>query len=377
MIGRRKPVFPMKKRNERKMEIPVFTPAEVQGLLGWYRREKRALPWRENTDPYRVWVSEIMLQQTRVEAVKGYFERFLAALPDVRALAEVSEEQLLKLWEGLGYYSRARNLRKAAQIICEVYGGEFPRDDAAIRALPGIGSYTAGAIASIAFGLPAPAVDGNVLRVLARYGALEETIDDPAVKRAAEEALRPIIPPDAAGDFAQSLIELGAVVCAPNLPPRCDECPLRENCRGRLRGEPTAYPRRKEKASRKLRHLTLFLLTDESGDEPRFLIRRRPGKGLLAGMYEFPNVEGTLTREEALSAVREWGFDADRIEPLPDAVHIFTHIEWHMTCYKLRGGLPQRLTGEGLLTVSRHELGEKYAIPSAFGCLLKEIENAG
>ena len=364
----------MKKSAAENPFIP-FTPAEVQGLLSWYMGARRDLPWRETSDPYRIWLSEIMLQQTRVEAVKGYYARFLAALPTIADLASAPEEQLLKLWEGLGYYSRARNLQKAAQQIVREHGGAFPADYEAIRALPGIGSYTAGAIASIAFGIPAPAVDGNVLRVLARYAATEREITDPAVKSAAEELLRPLIPEGAAGDFNQSLIELGATVCAPNAAPACERCPLRDNCRAAKTDDPTAYPKKKAKAARRIVPLTVLLLTDEGGEVLRYLIRRRPNKGLLAGLFEFPNLPGTLSPEEALTAAESFGFAPESVQPLPPATHIFTHVEWHMTLFELHGRWERLLPDSGLLAVTGAELGKIYAVPSAFSAIMKIIEN--
>ena len=344
----------------------------VTPLLYWYADSARVLPWRTEPTPYHVWISEIMLQQTRVEAVKDYYTRFLAALPTVEALAAVPEDRLFKLWEGLGYYSRARNLRLAAKEIVNRFGGEFPCEYDDILSLPGIGSYTAGAIAAIAFGKRRPAVDGNVLRVLGRYGASDADIADPKTKKAAETCLLPLIP-DRAGDFAQALIELGATVCLPNAVPRCEGCPLRGNCRAAASGDPTAYPRKKRSAERKKKHLTVLLLCDESESERRYLIRRRPDRGLLAGLYEFPNEEGSLTPEEAVAAAKRYGFDADRIERLPDARHIFTHIEWEMTVYELRGGFPPQLKDPRLIRAASRELGERYAVPSAFAAVMNAI----
>ena len=217
----------------------------AEPLLAWYDGHARKLPWRDNPEPYRVWVSEIMLQQTRVEAVKPYFERFLKELPTIRHLAEVPEERLMKLWEGLGYYNRVRNMQKAACRIVEEYQGEMPADFDRIRELPGIGSYTAGAIASFAFGIPKPAVDGNVLRVLSRVTKSYEDIMKQAVRRKMEERVEAVIPCDRAGDFNQSLIELGAIVCVPNGAPKCGECPLKMLCRAHAEGVEEELPRAK------------------------------------------------------------------------------------------------------------------------------------
>ena len=198
----------------------------VTPLLSWYDKHARVLPWREDTAAYRVWVSEIMLQQTRVEAVKPFFERFIKALPDVQALSEAPEDELLKLWEGLGYYNRVRNMQKAARVIVSEYGGDFPADYEKLLSLPGLGHYTAGAVSSIAFGIPMPAVDGNVLRVLSRVTASYEDVLKQSVKTAMEAEVKKIIPADRAGDFNQALIEIGAIVCVPNGKAKCEICPL-------------------------------------------------------------------------------------------------------------------------------------------------------
>ena len=232
------------------LELLARVPAP---LLAWYDKEARDLPWRQNTDPYRVWVSEIMLQQTRVEAVIPYYERFLAAFPDLKALADAPEEQLLKLWEGLGYYSRARNLQKAAREALSRFGG-LPGQVQELSSLPGIGAYTAGAIASIAFSRPVPAVDGNVLRVVARLTDSHDDVLSPAVKREAEKAVAAVIPHDRPGDFNQAVMDLGATVCLPNGAPRCEVCPLAELCLGLARSTAPELPvKTKKKERQKLR----------------------------------------------------------------------------------------------------------------------------
>ena len=258
----------------------------VKPLLSWYDGHARVLPWREDKSPYRVWVSEIMLQQTRVEAVKPFFERFLKALPNVRSLAECSEDELLKLWEGLGYYNRVRNMQKAARVIMEEHDGEFPADYAKLLALPGIGRYTAGAIGSIAFGLQKPAVDGNVLRVLSRVKASYEDVLKQSVKTALEQEVQKIIPKDRAGDFNQALIEIGAVVCVPNGRAKCEECPLAFCCRAKEKGIVEELPKKKAKKERRVEERTVLVLRE--GD--RVAVRKRPSKGLLAGLYELPNL---------------------------------------------------------------------------------------
>ena len=348
----------------------ILTPRAVQSLLLWYQQNKRDLPWRHTSDPYRIWVSEIMLQQTRVEAVKPYYARFLEICPDVRALAELPEEKLMKLWEGLGYYSRARNLQKAARVVVEQYGGVMPRAYEELLKLPGIGEYTAGAIASIAYGVRVPAVDGNVLRVLARVSASGADITLPETKKEFREALSCVVPTEA-GDFTQSLIELGATVCAPNREPMCDVCPLRDSCAAWREGKTQEIPVRSPKKPRRIEEKTVFLIRD--GD--RTALSKRPPKGLLSGLYELPNVEGYLSEEEALAHLRSIGFEPLRIQKLESSKHIFTHIEWHMIAYDVCitpefDGLHGK---SGMLLVPNGELHENYAIPSAFGAYVKYL----
>ena len=262
----------------------------AEPLMAWYRENKRDLPWRERPDAYRVWVSEIMLQQTRVEAVKAYYERFLKQLPTVRDLAEAEEDTLLKLWEGLGYYNRVRNMQKAAVQIMTEFGGEFPRTYEEIRSLQGIGNYTAGAIGAFAYGIPKPAVDGNVLRVISRITGSREDIMKQAVRRRVEEALEAVIPADHASDFNQGLIELGAIVCVPNGEPRCEECPVSHLCAARQQGIISEIPVKSKAKERRVEKRTVLVFKDGK----KLAIRKRPPKGLLAGLYEFPNLEGRL-----------------------------------------------------------------------------------
>ncbi|MGI5885672.1 MAG: A/G-specific adenine glycosylase [Candidatus Spyradocola sp.] len=281
------------------------------GLLPWYEREKRDLPWRRNRDPYRIWISETMLQQTRVEAVRPRYEAFLAALPDVRALAEVPQERLLKLWEGLGYYARARNLQRAAQEI--VARGGFPRTAAELRTLPGFGPYTAGAVASIAFGERVPAVDGNVLRVYARLDAVTQSVRRPSVRRDCEAAVLAAMPADAdPGAFNQALMELGALVCVPRSP-KCGACPLAAGCRGRAEGLEAELPVREPPGARAVEAFDVYLIVADG----RALVRRRPGRGLLAGLWEFPHGE----KIEPLAVAEREG---------PRVRHVFTHRIWEM-----------------------------------------------
>ena len=342
-------------------------------LLKWYDKNRRILPWREMPTPYRVWVSEIMLQQTRVEAVKPYFQRFMEALPDIRALAEVKEETLLKLWEGLGYYNRARNLQKAAIQIQRDYGGEMPDTYEELLKLTGIGSYTAGAIASIAFGRPVPAVDGNVLRVMSRLRQDGRLIDDAKVKAAVERDLKEIMPPDRPGDFNQAMMEIGACVCIPNGTPLCADCPLAGLCMSRLAGTQQDYPKKQAKKARQIEERTILIVRDEN----KAAIRKRAGRGLLAGMYEFPSLEGFRTAQEVAEYLAGSGLKPLRIQPLEDAKHIFTHREWHMKGYMVRVDeleprLPQGAAADWLY-IEPDETKDKYPIPSAFSAYTKYL----
>lgn len=352
------------------METPLFEAGEpeeiVSTLLRWYDENSRVLPWRENTAPYRVWVSEIMLQQTRVEAVIPYYERFLARLPDIQSLAEADEGLLHKLWEGLGYYSRVRNLQKAARLILELHGGVFPSDHAEILALPGIGAYTAGAISSICFGQPTPAVDGNVLRVMARLTGCEADIASPAVKRQFTALLKQIYPAGRCGDFTQSLMELGAVLCLPNGKPRCTDCPLAFFCRARADGTTLSLPVKSKKPPRKKEKKTVFLLLCKG----RLALRQRPKRALLGGLWELPNTEGHLSRREAEALLEAWGLDFSEIKKGPGRKHIFTHIEWEMESLIVRC----ENTPEAFTWANAEQLTHELALPSAFRPFLDSLQ---
>ena len=328
-------------------------------LVPWFLRAKRDLEWRNDPTPYRVWVSEIMLQQTRVEAVKPYYDRFLSELPDVAALATVDEARLFKLWEGLGYYRRARNLQAAARKIMHDHGGVFPSDYDGVRSLPGIGDYTAGAILSIAFGKPYPAVDGNVLRVVSRLAASREDIDSPKIRRELTGALAAVYPAGQCSEFTQSLMELGATVCLPNGTPLCMACPLADICLASRNCHTDEIPVRKAKAARPVKKFAVIILRDKSG---RFAVRRRPETGLLAGLYEFPNLEGQ-PGETALGKA----FRTVRIVKSGTARHVFTHVEWDMTLYLAETDDPP----DGFEWVTRDDLRSETAIPSAFKAALK------
>lgn len=342
-------------------------------LLQWYDTNRRILPWREEATPYRVWVSEIMLQQTRVEAVKPYFERFMASLPDIPSLAAAEEETLLKLWEGLGYYNRVRNLQKAAVQIMEEYDGRMPEEYEELLKLKGIGSYTAGAISSIAFGKAYPAVDGNVLRVIARIRRDARLISDAAVKTAVEQDLRKIIPRDRPGDFNQAMMEIGACVCIPNGAPHCEECPLVRMCMAHEEGSQADYPKKASAKPRQIENRTILVIRDAN----RTAVRKRPGKGLLAGMYELPSLQGFHTAEEVTQYLADNGIRTIRIQPLAEAKHIFTHKEWHMQGYMVRvDELAVKEPGgdiEDWLYIRPEETKEQYPIPSAFSAYVEYL----
>ena len=334
----------------------------VKPLLAWFEKNARTLPWRSISTPYRVWVSEIMLQQTRVEAVKPYFERFMHALPDVKSLAECEEERLLKLWEGLGYYNRVRNMQIAAQTVMEQYDGKLPADYEKLLELKGIGHYTAGAIASIAYGIPVPAVDGNVLRILMRVSADNSDIMKQSVKTRVEQALQQVIPQDCAGSFNQALMELGAIVCVPNGEPKCEICPAAEICRARKEGIAMELPVKTKAKGRKIEKRTVLVFHDSD----TLAIQKRPDKGLLAGLYELPNLEGWLSQQEVIEYSKSIGLSPIRIKKLPAAKHIFSHVEWQMKGYEIQVDELEKNCSKEMIFAKEEVLKEKYSIPSAF-----------
>lgn len=332
----------------------------VEPLLAWYKANKRDLPWRHDPTPYRVWISEIMLQQTRVDPVIPYYLRFMESIPDVETLAALPEDELMKLWEGLGYYSRARNLQKAAKEI--VKEKCFPLNFEEWRALPGIGDYTAGAICSIALGLPTPAVDGNVLRVLSRIIGSYEDIALPVVKKVFTEALRSVYPTDDTSAFTQGLMELGAIVCLPNGAPLCDRCPLQELCVAKRNRLTDVIPVKSAKKQRKIEKRTVLILRCEE----KIALQRRPSKGLLANLWEFPNIFSHLDE-----AVITDTFSPLNMVALPASTHIFTHIEWQMIGYELQ--VPNFDDNYEWVTIE-DALHQK-AIPSAFRCYTNYLKD--
>ncbi len=374
---------------EESMEIGNPVPVRLQGeekgeqrilekiaepLLKWYDKGRRILPWREDPQPYYVWLSEIMLQQTRVEAVKPYYDRFIQNVPDIQALAEMEEDKLVKLWEGLGYYNRVRNLQKAAKVIVKEHEGKMPSEYESLLELPGIGSYTAGAIASIAYGKAVPAVDGNVLRVLSRLRMDGEDILSQKTKTRVEKELREVIPVNRPGDFNQALMELGAMVCLPNGEPKCGECPWEALCQAHHMGKTAEFPKKKAKKARKIEEKTVLVIQDED----RAAFRRRPEKGLLAGMYEFPVLEGRLAEGKVLEILGQMGLKVLRIRLIGEAKHIFSHKEWHMVGYAIKVDELERPEKpefrQDWIFVDKNEVRENYPVPSAYAAYTEYLD---
>ena len=326
-------------------------------LLPWYAENRRDLPWRKDREPYHIWVSEIMLQQTRVEAVKGYYARFLEKLPTIEALAQADDDTLHKLWEGLGYYSRVRNLKKAAGQIMVRYDGIFPSDHTQVSDLAGIGPYTAGAICSIAFDLPTPAVDGNVLRLISRLTDDDTPIDQPAFRKRITENLAAVYP-DRAGDFTQALMELGATLCGPNRKPECHLCPCMDFCRGYQKGTAQDLPVKKTKSQRREEDKTVFILSCDGF----YALQKRPNKGLLAGLWEFPNVPGKLDIHEAIAEVEKKGIKVKEITRQVEKKHIFTHIQWNMSGVYAQ---VKEMAGD-YLWLPAERINAETALPTAF-----------
>ena len=335
-------------------------------LLPWYGENKRDLPWRKDREPYHVWLSEIMLQQTRVEAVKGYYTRFLQALPTIETLADCDDDRLHKLWEGLGYYSRVRNLKKCANVIVEQHGGRFPVDYEKVLALPGIGEYTAGAICSICFDSPTPAVDGNVLRVVSRLTRDETPIDTPVYKKFVCRELAKVYPTNA-GDFTQALMELGATVCGPNRKPDCEVCPCKAFCESAKTGDGERFPVKMPKKEKRTEERTVFILSCEG----KYALEKRPGKGLLARLWQFPNCLGKLETQAALLKVEELGLRPRQLLRQVERSHIFTHIRWDMRGIYLE--ISECAGGFHWLTAE--EIDKDTALPTAFRQFWEEINN--
>lgn len=331
-----------------------------QMLLPWYFEKKRVLPWRENHNPYRIWISEVMLQQTRVEAVISYFNRFTKKLPSIYDLAQVDDDTLFKLWEGLGYYNRARNMKKMAQIVVEQYHGQIPSTYEEMIKLPGIGPYTAGAILSIAYQKKYACVDGNVLRVIHRYLGDFSNIEEEQTKKRTKQLLEEILPEDVSS-FNQSLMELGALICLPNGKPLCTSCPLNKKCIAYLEQKTEIIPVKNKKKERKKESYTFFLLHQND----KYFIEKRKEQGLLASLYGFLNVKETLSIQDAKKYIESLGWKVISIQKLPSKKHIFTHIEWEMLPY-----LIETEQKENSLFVTKKEMKENYSIPTAMQKLI-------
>ena len=334
----------------------------VEPLLRWYEQNKRPLPWRQDREPYHIWISEIMLQQTRIEAVMGYYARFLDSLPDVKSLSEIDDDALMKLWEGLGYYSRARNLKKAAIMIMQEHGGKFPTTFGELKKLPGIGEYTAGAIASICFDEKVPAVDGNVLRVISRVQDSRENVLLPEVKKSVAKKLTSVMPAQS-GAFNEALMELGELVCLPNGAPLCDTCPLKAHCTACQKNLTAEIPVRVKAVKRRREDRSVFIITSPDG---KLAIEKRPEKGLLSGLYQLPNTDG-FHDDDALKAIlSDHALSPLSVTFVKEAKHVFTHIDWYMKAYRVEVSHSNDL----YLWVTEDELKSAYPLPTAFQKLL-------
>ncbi|WP_317856279.1 A/G-specific adenine glycosylase [Chakrabartyella piscis] len=328
----------------------------IDRLLQWYAREKRDLPWRRSKNPYHIWLSEIMLQQTRVEAVKPYYHKFLEELPTIEDLANVDEDVLMKLWEGLGYYSRVRNLQSAAKQIVADYGGSLPADYKELLKLKGIGTYTAGAIASIAFGLPQVAVDGNVLRVCARFYGDERDIALSQTKKEVELEWISVLPKEAASAFNQAIMEIGAMVCIPNGAPKCEVCPLSPECVARIQNKQYLYPVKSPKPERRLEELSVFFMVYNG----KIAVHKRTEKGLLSGLWQLPNCNKEVS---TIAQLQEWGIMEAEITNLKGYHHLFTHIKWQMDVYFVE---VKELVENEFTWLTKEGMEQEFALPSAF-----------
>lgn len=338
----------------------------IKPLVKWYQREGRILPWREGKDPYHIWISEIMLQQTRIEAVKEYYKRFIKELPTIQDLAKIEEEKLLKLWEGLGYYNRARNLKKAAQMIEEKYQGKMPKSAKELLNLPGIGEYTAGAISSIAYDEKVPAVDGNVLRVVNRIIASKKDVLESETKKEITQKLTQIMPKEA-GDFNEGLMELGELICLPKGKPFCDKCPVQNYCLAREKDLTEEIPVRIQKTNRKREEKTVLVLIDKG----KIAIQKRAETGLLAGMYEFPTIERKLTIKQVKEQLKDWNIQTKSITKLGTHHHIFSHREWDMVGFQIEC---EKVNESEWVWAEREKLEEIYPIPGPYAPFKKKIQ---
>lgn len=330
----------------------------VNPLLKWYNKEKRDLPWRKTSDAYKIWISEIMLQQTRVEAVKEYYKHFLESLPTIQDLAKVEEDKLLKLWQGLGYYNRARNLKKCAEVLVNEFDSKFPEDYEQLKKLPGIGPYAAASIGSIALNLQTPAIDGNVLRVMTRIYEDDRDISSAKVRKDYFEKLK-VIMPEETRNFTESLMELGALICLPNGNPLCESCPIAFLCNGYHHQTMMNYPKKKKEIKRNVELKTIMILKYKN----KYALQKRNNKGLLASLYEFYNIENNLNLEELQSNLKMEGIEYSEIIELGTEKHIFSHLEWHMYGYMINC---LNKPSKDFLWVAKKEIEEKYSLPNAY-----------
>lgn len=337
----------------------------VEPLLNWYQINERPLPWRVDKNPYHIWVSEIMLQQTRIEAVKEYYYRFMKRLPTIKDLAKIKEDELLKLWQGLGYYNRARNLQKAAKMIVEKYSGKFPDNYKDLKALPGIGEYTAGAIASICYNEKVTAIDGNVLRVMMRLQNCHDKIDEKETKIKVEKQLKSILP-NQSGKFNQALMELGETICTPTSTPKCQECPLNPLCKSKEKNTYMELPKKNPKQPKTVENYTIFIYIYDN----QVAIEKRNNTGLLKNMWEFPNENEKYTQETCQNYLKSKKFETTYITPSIEYKHIFTHKIWYINTYIIyvKNKYPQ------FKWVTISEIEEKYALPTAFYPCFVEIK---
>lgn len=340
-------------------------------VIKHYSKNKRKLPWRDDPQPYKIWVSEIMAQQTRIETVIDYFNRFMKSYPTIDELANTPLDSVLKSWEGLGYYSRAKNLHKAAKIIVEEYGGIFPNDKKTLLSLPGIGPYTAAAILSIAFNQCEPAIDGNFIRIAARIMKYDEPPRNAKGLKFQQEFWGSLICIEAPGDFNQGIMDIGSRICRPNGEPLCSSCPLSFTCLSYQEGNPLDYPIKIKKKPRKTIDKTILLLKLED----KFLFRKRPEDGLLSGLWEFPHLKGNLTEKKVLDFLNSKGYRGIKIEKGPNYNHIFSHREWHMTSYLINlDPFVVMETPKNMKWLNLKEL-ENYTIPTAFKPFLEMIKD--
>lgn len=339
-------------------------------LFEWYSKSGRVLPWQKEHDPYRIFVAVVMLQQTQVATMIPYYQRFISVLPTIKDLAETSDEMLLKLWEGLGYYSRARNLKSAAQIIMKEQGGIFPKDYDTLIRLPGIGDYSAGAILSIAFQAPFEAIDGNLYRIFSRILGIERPINDPVLRRQVSTWVKQLLPKDRPGDFNQALMDLGATICTANTAPACACCPFMAGCMAHQKGIEKDIPKRKAKALKKAETRTVFVILNDG----KLALRKRDAEGLLGGMWEFPNREGELTFEAAKMQLAAWKITPTSIRKLPSLFHHFSHITWKLIGLKVIASFHAPETG--FTWVSRETLQQTMSLPKAFSILLKAMDDS-